>query len=62
MRRLAKATSDAVDTPSVRARLEDLGLTIAAPERRNPDYVAKLVPSEFAKWAPAIKASGAGAD
>jgi hypothetical protein len=46
----------------VRARLEDLGLTIAAPERRNPDYVAKLVPSEFAKWAPAIKASGAGAD
>jgi tripartite-type tricarboxylate transporter receptor subunit TctC len=62
VRRLAKATSDAVDTPSVRARLEDLGLTIAAPERRNPDYVAKLVPSELAKWAPAIKASGAGAD
>ena len=62
VRRLAKATSDAVDTPSVRARLEDLGLTIAAPERRNPDYVAKLVPSELAKWVPAIKASGAGAD
>ena len=62
IRRLARATSDAVDTPSVRARLEDLGLTIAAPERRNPDYVARLVPSELEKWAPAIKASGAGAD
>jgi tripartite-type tricarboxylate transporter receptor subunit TctC len=62
IRRLARATSEAVDTPSVRARLEDLGLTIAAPERRNPDYVARLVPSELEKWAPAIKASGAGAD
>ena len=62
VRRLAKATSDAVDTPAVRARLEDLGLTVAAPERRNPDYVAKLVPSELAKWAPAIKASGVNAE
>jgi tripartite-type tricarboxylate transporter receptor subunit TctC len=62
VRRLAKATSDAVDTPAVRARLVDLGLTIAAPERRNPDYVAKLVPSELAKWAPAIKASGVSPD
>ena len=47
---------------AVRARLEDLGLTIAAPERRNPHYVAKLVPSEIEKWAPAIKASGAAPD
>ena len=62
MRRLAQAVSDAVDTPSVRARLEDLGLTIAAPERRNPDYVAKLVPGELAKWAPAIEASGVKPD
>jgi hypothetical protein len=54
--------SDAVDTPSVRTRLEELGLTIATPERRNPDYVTKLVPSELAKWAPAIKASGAAPD
>jgi tripartite-type tricarboxylate transporter receptor subunit TctC len=62
VRRLAQAVSDAVDTPSVRARLEDLGLTIAAPERRNPDYVAKLVPGELAKWAPAIEASGVKPD
>jgi tripartite-type tricarboxylate transporter receptor subunit TctC len=62
VRRLAQAVSEAVDTPSVRVRLEDLGLTIAAPERRHPEYVAKLVPSELAKWAPAIKASGAAPD
>jgi putative tricarboxylic transport membrane protein len=62
VRRFARAVSDAVDTPSVRVRLEDLGLTIAAPERRHPEYVAKLVPSELAKWAPAIKASGAAPD
>jgi tripartite-type tricarboxylate transporter receptor subunit TctC len=62
VRRLARATSDAVDTPAVRARLEDLGLTIAAPERRNPDYVTQLVPSELKKWGPAIKASGAAPD
>ena len=58
VRRLAKATSDAVDIPEVRNRLKSLGLNIAAPERRNPEYVAKLVKSELIKWRAPLLASG----
>jgi len=47
----------------VRERLEGLGLNITPPERRTPEYLAKLVPSELVKWADAVRASGAaGAD
>jgi tripartite-type tricarboxylate transporter receptor subunit TctC len=53
VRRLAKATSDALDLPWVRERLEGLGLNVTPPERRTPAYLAKLVPSELVKWADA---------
>jgi tripartite-type tricarboxylate transporter receptor subunit TctC len=62
VRRLAKATSDALDLPWVRERLEGLGLNVPPPERRTPEYLAKLVPSELEKWAAPVKASGASAD
>jgi tripartite-type tricarboxylate transporter receptor subunit TctC len=58
VRRLAKATSDAIDIPEVRNRLKSLGLNIAAPERRNPEYVATLVKSELIKWRAPLMASG----
>jgi tripartite-type tricarboxylate transporter receptor subunit TctC len=61
VRRLAQATSGALDLPWVRERLEGLGLNVPAPERRTPEYLAKLLPSELAKWAGPVKASGAGA-
>lgn len=59
VRRLAKATSDVVDIPAVAKRLQDIGLQIAAPERRHPDYVAKLVKSELATWRQPLLQSGA---
>jgi tripartite-type tricarboxylate transporter receptor subunit TctC len=62
VRRLAKATSDALDLPWVRERLEGLGLNVPPPERRTPEYLAKLVPSELVKWAAPVKASGASTD
>jgi tripartite-type tricarboxylate transporter receptor subunit TctC len=62
VRRLAQATSGALDLPWVRERLEGLGLNVPAPERRTPEYLAKLLPSELAKWAGPVKASGAGGD
>jgi tripartite-type tricarboxylate transporter receptor subunit TctC len=62
IRRLAKATSDALDLPWVRERLEDLGLNVPAPERRTPEYLARLVPRELEKWAAPVKASGAATD
>jgi len=62
VRRLAKATSDALDLAWVRERLEDLGLNVPPPERRTPDYLAKLVVSELEKWAAPVKASGVSTD
>ena len=62
VQRLAKASNDAVETPAVRERFKAIGVTIPAPERRTPEYLAEFVPSEIARWAGPIKASGASAD
>jgi tripartite-type tricarboxylate transporter receptor subunit TctC len=62
VRRLAKATSDILDVPEVRERLEGFGLNVPGPERRTPEYLGKLVRSELEKWAAPVKASGATAD
>ncbi len=59
VRRLAKATSDVVDIPAVAKRLQEIGLQVSAPERRNPEYVAKLVKTELATWREPLLASGA---
>lgn len=58
VRKLNKAMSDTVDDPNVRKRLEDLGLEIAAPERRTPEYLAKFVPEEIARWTKVAQAAG----
>jgi tripartite-type tricarboxylate transporter receptor subunit TctC len=62
VRRLAKAASDTVDRASVRVRLETVGVTVPAPERRTPEYLAKYIPSEIKKWAGPIRASGVPAE
>ncbi len=62
IRRLNKAMSDAVDTPSVGGRLRELGTIPVRPERRTPEYLDRFVVSEIAKWASPIKASGVSMD
>ena len=62
VRRLAEATNDALETPALRERFRIIGVTIPAPERRTPEYLASFVPSEIARWAGPIRASGASAD
>ena len=62
VQRLARATSDALDASAVRQRFADLGLRVARPEERMPEYLAKLVPAEIAKWAGPIKTSGVSMD
>jgi tripartite-type tricarboxylate transporter receptor subunit TctC len=62
VQRLARAASEALDTPSVRERLETIGVTVVAPERRSSEYLAKFVVSEIEKWAGPIKASGVRAE
>jgi tripartite-type tricarboxylate transporter receptor subunit TctC len=62
VRRLAEAANEAMETPAVRERFESLGVSVVAPQRRTPEYLARFVPSEIEKWAAPIKASGAHAD
>ncbi len=62
VRRLAKASNDALESPAVRERFKQIGVTIPAPERRTPEYLTKFVPAEIARWAVPIKASGVTVD
>jgi len=60
--KLHYATTAAIGSPAVQARLKQIGAELVAPERRSPDYLQKFVQSEIKKWAVAIKAAGVTAD
>ena len=62
VRKLAQATSSVLDLPDIRARLAKAGLNVAAPERRTPEYLSKLVVSELEKWGPPVRTSGVSVD
>jgi len=62
IQKLAKATSEAVDSATVRERFEAVGVTVPPPERRTPNFLAKYIPSEIERWAAPIKASGVSVD
>jgi tripartite-type tricarboxylate transporter receptor subunit TctC len=57
--KLRVAIVAAMDSPTVRARMRDIGADLVAPERRSPQYLQTFVEAEIAKWAGPIKASGA---
>jgi tripartite-type tricarboxylate transporter receptor subunit TctC len=52
----------ALDTPSFRDRLHSLGVEVVAPERRSPEYLARFLKDDIAKWTAPIKASGITAE
>jgi tripartite-type tricarboxylate transporter receptor subunit TctC len=62
VRRLNKATQDMLADTTMRKRLEDLGLDIVPPEQRTPEYLAKFLPEDIARWSKVIKAAGISAD
>jgi tripartite-type tricarboxylate transporter receptor subunit TctC len=62
VQKLNLATREAMKTPAVRDKLEAAGLKFVSDERTTPEYLAKFVQSEIAKWAAPIKASGASVD
>jgi tripartite-type tricarboxylate transporter receptor subunit TctC len=62
VRRTNKAMSDMLDNPAIRKRLEDLGLEIATPERRRPEYLAGLVREELERWGAIVRAAKISAD
>jgi len=62
IQKLHDATVAAMDAPDVRARLDELGIEVVAPERRSPDYLGAFVVREIEKWAGPIKAAGISMD
>jgi tripartite-type tricarboxylate transporter receptor subunit TctC len=62
VRKLNKAMSGTLDDPGIRKRLEELGLEIAPPARRSPEYLAKFLQEEIERWAKPIREAGISAD
>jgi tripartite-type tricarboxylate transporter receptor subunit TctC len=60
--RLAAASAAAVGSDVVQKRMKEIGVDPVAPERRSPEYLAKFVDAEIAKWAGPVKASGLTTD
>ncbi|MFZ0125538.1 MAG: tripartite tricarboxylate transporter substrate-binding protein, partial [Xanthobacteraceae bacterium] len=58
IKKLNDAVVEAMSTPTVGSRMQELGVDLVAPERRSPEYLQKFVESEIAKWAAPIKAAG----
>jgi tripartite-type tricarboxylate transporter receptor subunit TctC len=62
VQRLHDTAVAALDAPSLRDRLRGLGVEVVAPERRSPDYLARFLKEDIAKWTAPIKASGITVD
>src|SRR5262245_20412636 len=62
VKKLNAALSETLDTPSVKERLEGMGVMIPGADRRSPEYMAQFVRSEIKKWEGPIKSSGAQVD
>ena len=58
VKKLHDATVAAMDTPTVKDRLQGLGAMIVSSDRRSPEYLGSFVKNEIEKWAAPIKASG----
>ena len=56
--RLNAVAHAAMDTPAVKQRMLDIGVTGIAADRRSPEYLAKYVVDEIARWEVPIKAAG----
>jgi tripartite-type tricarboxylate transporter receptor subunit TctC len=52
----------ALDAPPVRERLRSLGVEAVASDRRGPDYLARFLREDIARWTAPIKASGVTAE
>ena len=62
VQKLHDATVATMNSPAVRARLDEMGIDLVAPERRSGQYLHDFVRSEIDKWAGPIRAAGVNAD
>jgi tripartite-type tricarboxylate transporter receptor subunit TctC len=58
VRKYNKAMSDTVDNPAIHKRLVELGLEIVPREQRSPEYLAKYLPEEIARWKKVVQDAG----
>ena len=58
VKKLDDAVIEAMGAPTVRDRMQELGVDLVTPERRSPEYLQNFVVSEITKWARPIKAAG----
>lgn len=58
VQKLHDAASATIDTPSVRERLREIGVSTVARERRSPAYLQTFVENEIEKWAVPIRSAG----
>ena len=61
-KRLAEVTNEAMDTPAIKSRMQEIGVTGVASDRRSPEYLAKFVVDEVARWEGPIKSGGLQVD
>jgi tripartite-type tricarboxylate transporter receptor subunit TctC len=62
VRRLRDATVEAMNTSSLRARMETIGTDLVAANRTSSTYLQRFVASQIKKWATPIKESGVSVD
>jgi tripartite-type tricarboxylate transporter receptor subunit TctC len=58
VRRMNKVMNTMIEDPAIRKRLQALGLEILPPEQRTPEYLAKYLPQEVARWKKVIANAG----
>jgi tripartite-type tricarboxylate transporter receptor subunit TctC len=58
VRRMNKVMNTMIEDPTIRKRLQALGLEILPPEQRTPEYLAKYLPQEVARWKKVIATAG----
>jgi len=62
VRKLNAAVNQSLESPTLRKRLEELGLEIMPAEQRTPEYLAKFLPEDIERWAKPIRAAGISAE
>jgi tripartite-type tricarboxylate transporter receptor subunit TctC len=60
--KLNEVTHATMETPAIKNRMLEIGLTGVASNRRSPEYLAKFAGDEIARWEAPIKSGGLQVD
>ena len=60
--KLNEVTHATMETPVIKSRMLEIGVTGVAPDRRSPEYLAQFVAGEVARWEGPIKSGGLQVD